>query len=160
MDILETFAAETAIARTQTPETNVITMDDLATFATGTAAAAQTQITPVDHAHDPIALTVILPDGSRSGFTYQSIESLVTHTLDLFDQVRQAVDLRHLLEQAYWHHYPLYSITLEGKGSLTLQVDRLPEDAALYLDQGKLNFVSGDIPVDDWPRDIVLIIVR
>ena len=110
--------------------------------------------------YTPLALRVILPDGSRSDFTSQSIESLATLSLSLFDQVRPAVDLRYLLEQAGWHRYPLYSVTIEGVGSLTLQVDHLPEDAALYLDNGMLNFVSGKISVDDWPREVVLIVIR
>jgi hypothetical protein len=110
--------------------------------------------------HTPLALRVILPDGSHSNFTSQSIETLATLSLSLFDQLRPAVDLRQLLEQAGWQRHYLYSVTIEGRGSLTLQVDHLPGDAALYLDHGTLNFVSGEIPVDDWPRDVVLIVVR
>lgn len=129
--------------------------------ALGTADPVElTAVSATNTAYTPLALHVILPDGSHSDFTSQSIESLATLSLNLFDQVIPAVDLRHLLEQAGWQHYPLYSVTIEGIGSLTLQVDDLPEDAALYLNQGTLNYVSGKIFAENWPRDVVLIVVR
>lgn len=156
-----------------TPTSAWVSFNDIATLGaqaamTQTATALGTlgpeELTAVSSTqtavHMPLALRVILPDGSHSNFTSQSIETLATLSLSLFDQLRPAVDLRQLLEQAGWQHYYLYSVTIEGNGSLTLQVDHLPEDAALYLDQGALHFVSGEIPVDDWPRDVVLIIVR
>ncbi|MFZ5878003.1 MAG: hypothetical protein ACOY0R_01410 [Chloroflexota bacterium] len=144
---IETLAAQSLTETVIAPETQRV-VELTAVSSTQTAV------------HTPLALCVILPDGSYSNFTSQSIETLATLSLSLFDQLRPAVDLRQLLEQAGWQHYYLYSVTIEGNGSLTLQVDHLPEDAALYLDQGTLNFVSGEIPVDDWPRDVVLIIVR
>ena len=145
------------------------TMEELGTMAAQVAmmqtsvalgTADPVELTAVSATNTAVYLRVILPDDLHFDFTSQSIESLATLSLSLFDQVRPAVDLRRLLKQAGWHRYPLYSVTIEGVGSLTLQVDHLPEDAALYLDNGMLNFVSGKISVDDWPRDVVLIVIR
>jgi hypothetical protein len=152
-----------------TPTSEFRTLEEIGTMAaqvamTQTSVALGTadpvELTAVSATNTAVYLRVILPDGLHSDFTSQSIESLATLSLSLFDQLRPAVDLRRLLEQAGWHRYPLYSVTIEGVGSLTLQVDHLPEDAALYLDNGMLNFVSGKISVDDWPRDVVLIVIR
>jgi len=108
----------------------------------------------------PMALVVILPDGSRYGFTYSELETYATLTLDLFDAPRKAVDLRFLLEEVKWAQFPLFSITFEGRNSMTFHVDRLPQDVALYLDNGKVNFASAELPAEDWPYDVVLIILR
>jgi hypothetical protein len=148
LEELGTVAARVAMTQTSVALGTADPVELTAVSATNTAV------------YTPLALRVILPDGSHSDFTSQDIESLVTLSLSLFDQVRPAVDLRRLLEQAGWHCYPLYSVTIEGVGSLTLQVDHLPKDAALYLENGVLNFVSGKISVDDWPRDVVLIVIR
>lgn len=177
MAVVEMFATGTALARTQTAQAGNNPMDMIATLAAGTAIAqTQTAIgnpaapnvnvtaTPdvITHDHGSLipVLMIILPDDSRQTFAYSLIDQYATRTLDLFDQPRKAVDIRFLLGEAHWERYPLFSVTIEGRTSMTFLVDRLPEDAALYLDQGMLNFVSGEIPVEDWPRDIVLIIVR
>ena len=148
MEMIELYATGTAIAKTE--------MANLANAPTAQTAAAFA----LTRQALSLALVIILPDGSRHDYTYTEIESYATLTLDLFDAPRKAVDLRFLLEEAKWSHFPLFSITIAGKCSITFHVDRLPQDAALYLDDGTVNFVSGKIPADDWPYDVVLIIVR
>jgi hypothetical protein len=148
MEMIEVYATGTAVARTE-----MANPANAPIAQTATAFALTRQALPM-------ALVIIMPDGSRHGFTYSEIEAYAALTLDLFDAPRKAVDLRFLLEEVKWSHFPLFSITIEGRNSMTFHIDRLPHDAALYLDNGTVNFVSGEIPVDDWPRDIVLVIVR
>lgn len=148
MEMIELYATGTASAKTE--------MANLANAPTAQTAAAFA----LTRQALSLALVIILPDGSRHDFTYSEIETYATLTLDLFDAQRKAVDLRFLLEQVKWTHFPLYSVTIEGRNSMTFHVDRLPQDAALYLDKGTVNFVSGELPAEDWPYDVVLLILR
>jgi len=145
---VEKKATQTAEAKLRTPKP-----EELATAQTAAAFALTRQALPW-------ALVIILPDGSQHGFTFPELEAYATLTLDLFDASRQAVDVRSLLEEVKWTHFPIFSVTFEGRNSMTFHVDRLPQDAALYLDNGTVNFVSGEIPAEDWPYDVVLLIIR
>ena len=127
-------------------------MGTVIAFATETA-FAKTSDTRV------VVLTVILPDASRLAFSYEELEKLSAHTADLFNKPCLVVDLYQLVNQADFPQATFSSITFEGIGSLTLRFDQASE-IALYLDEGTVNFFSGKIPVDDWPRDIVLIIIH
>jgi len=141
MSVIEAFATGTAAAQTQSARM-------------GEEGATQTAIAT----SGPFALTIILPDGSQYPFTYEELEGLSTHTANLFDQPRPVVDLGILLSQTALAH-PAYSVTFEGLGSLTLRFDQL-SDAALYLNEGTVNFFSGKILADDWPRNLVLLILH
>jgi hypothetical protein len=148
MKMVEMFATETAVARTQEAESG---------FSSVTATAAFSLVEELRSTQ----LAIILPDGSRHGFTYEKITEYATLTLDLFDKPRKAVDMRFLLDQVNWSEYSPYSITLEGKNSVVFRVVDLPEDSALYLlEDGTLNFVSGEIPAEEWPYDIIQIIIH
>jgi hypothetical protein len=153
MSLVEALATGTSVALTEMAQPPSNPMATLAVLATQTS-VAQTLEARV------VALTIILPDGTQQGFTLDEVASYATQTLDLFDQPRKAVDLRFLLEKVHWQQYRLFSVTLEGMTSMTFLVNRLPKDAALYLDNGTFNFTSAEIPVDAWPRDVVLIIVH
>ena len=142
MAIVEAIATGTAQALTQ--------------LASGSAeAATQTAIAT----RGPAVLMVILPDGARMIFSYQELESLSLRTADLFDKPRPVVELDQLVDRSNWDQGAFYSVTFEGLGSLTLRFDQA-NNVALYLDEGTVNFFSGYIPVDDWPREIVLVVFR
>jgi hypothetical protein len=147
MKMVEMFATGTAMARTQEAES-------------GFSSVTATAFSLVEELRST-QLAIILPDGSRHGFTYEKITEYAALTLDLFDKPRKAVDMRFLLDQVNWSAYSPYSITLEGKNSVVFRVVDLPEDSALYLlEDGTLNFVSGEIPAEEWPYDIIQIIIH
>ena len=163
LGLVEAFATGTSVALTQTAQAQV--MGTIAAFAAGTTQAMTAAVTtpePVSHDHDSLipVLMVILPDGKQETFTYSLLEQLSTHTLDLFDKPRPAIYLTHLLDQAGWQEQTNFSVTLEGRTSITFLVDRLPEGAALWLDDGRVHFMAGAIPVDEWPMDVALIVLH
>ena len=150
---VEGFATGTSEALTQAAQAPSDPMRELEAMATGTA-VAKTREARV------IALTVILPDGTRVGFTLEDIEALKQTTIQAFDKSYTGVELAYLMEQTGWVHQPLYSLTLEGEGSLTFRLDRQPNHAVLYVDYGSIYFAAAEILPESWPHDIVLIIVR
>ena len=153
MLMVERFATGTSDAWTQIAQGRGDPMGTVEAIATQTALA-------ISHDNRLIALTVILPDGTRVGFTLEDIEALKQTTIQAFDKSYTGVELAYLMEQTGWVHQPLYSLTLEGEGSLTFRLDRQPNHAVLYVDYGSIYFAAAEILPESWPHDIVLIIVR
>jgi hypothetical protein len=163
--LVEQLATGTAVAQTQVAQTQLSGMELIESWATGTA-QAKTATVPapgvISHDHESLipVLMVVLPDGARHTFTYSLLEQLSTHSLDLFDKPRPAIYLRVLLDQTGWQAQPNFSLTLEGRTSMTFLVDRLPDDAALWLDEGRVHFVSGEIPAEEWVNEVALILLH
>jgi len=129
-------------------------------FGTQTALAFNLGANPVPDPKNVIVLYLILPNDSRIGFTINDLEELPGTTITLGGQERHGVRMIDILGQV-GEVGDIFSVTIEGKGSLTIPASTIAEDDILmFNDQGMVDFISPTVDLEDSPRDVLLITLR
>jgi len=111
-------------------------------------------------AFDPdeeVVLYVILPNDSRVGFSNNDLKELPKVVVDINGREYQGVRVLDVLEMSKWA-YNAFSITFEGRGSLTIPASQITEDTILVLnEQGQIDLISPVTDFSDLPSDVILI---